>query len=42
MFPGNSNGIANPMGLRWWDWDEQRIFENLETLTSGSLELMDN
>ena len=34
--------IRKLLALRWWDWDEQRIFENLEALTSGSLELLDN
>ena len=24
--------------LRWWDWDAEKIFRNLETLCSGDLE----
>ena len=26
------------LNLRWWDWDAEKIFRNLETLCSGDLE----
>jgi len=25
------------LALRWWDWDEDKIFRNLEALCSGDL-----
>ena len=32
--------IAKLLELKWWDWDEEKIFDNLEALTNGSLDLI--
>lgn len=32
--------IKKLCALKWWDWDEEKIFKNLDALTSGSLELI--
>lgn len=32
--------IKKLYALKWWDWDEEKIFKNLDALTSGSLELI--
>lgn len=29
--------ISYLLALRWWDWDEEKIFRNLPALTSGDL-----
>lgn len=29
--------IAYLLELRWWDWDDEKIFRNLPALTSGDL-----
>ena len=29
--------ILRLLALRWWDWPAERIFQNLEALTSGDL-----
>ena len=26
--------------LNWWNWNEKRLFDNLEALTNGTLELI--
>ena len=33
----NDDIINKLLELKWWDWDEKRIFSNLEALTSGQL-----
>ena len=30
--------ISYPEKIKWWDWDEEKIFMNLEKLCSGDLE----
>lgn len=32
----NDEMIELLLKLQWWDWDEQKIFENLEQLVSAS------
>ena len=32
--------IEKLLELKWWDWDEERIFDNLEALTNGNLDLV--
>ena len=32
--------IEKLLELKWWDWDEERIFDNLEALTNGRLDLI--
>ena len=32
--------IEKLLELKWWDWDEEKIFDNFEALTSGSLDLI--
>lgn len=29
---------TSPASLRWWDWEPEKIFRNLEALCSGDLE----
>ena len=29
--------IRRLLALRWWDWPAEKIFQNLEALTSGDL-----
>ena len=31
----NDEKIARLLKLQWWNWDEEKIFDNLEWLTSG-------
>ena len=26
------------LNLKWWDWDSEKIFKNMESLCSGNLE----
>lgn len=30
--------IKKLLSIRWWDWDEEKIFKNLEALVSGDLD----
>ncbi len=30
--------IKKLLELKWWDWDENKIFDNVEVLTSGKIE----
>ena len=34
----NQELTAYLLELRWWDWELEKIFRNLETLCSGDLE----
>ena len=30
------------LALKWWDWDAEKIFRNMEALCSGDLEKIRN
>lgn len=36
-FTGGSDGDTVILNLKWWDWDAEKIFTNLEKLCSGNL-----
>lgn len=33
---GGSDGDTVILNLKWWDWDAEKIFTNLERLCSGN------
>lgn len=36
----DEEGIQYLLKIRWWDWDEEKIFENLDVLSGGDIEAM--